>query len=86
MRSRGRSSATSTASTGVPPPAPFEFEDAAAAEKSFRSELGPGARQLLHDAFGASFIDYYVRIKIAEIEQFQSEVTDWEQREYFELF
>jgi glutamine synthetase len=31
-------------------------------------------------------VDYYVHIKNAEIERFQAEVTDWEQREYFEMF
>ena len=36
--------------------------------------------------FGKNFIDYYLRIKEAEIARFQSEVTEWEQREYFELF
>ena len=38
------------------------------------------------DAFGAEFVDYYARLKTTEIERFQAEVTDWEQREYFELF
>ena len=36
--------------------------------------------------FGKNFIDYYLRIKEAEIARYQSEVTEWEQREYFELF
>jgi glutamine synthetase len=27
-----------------------------------------------------------LRIKEAEVARYQSEVTDWEQREYFELF
>jgi glutamine synthetase len=40
----------------------------------------------LADGFGRNFIDYYVRIKEAEIARYQSEVTEWEQREYFELF
>jgi glutamine synthetase len=35
---------------------------------------------------GAAFVDYYVHIKSAEIERFQAEVTDWEHREYFEMF
>ena len=35
---------------------------------------------------GADFVDYYVHIKNAEIERFQAEVSDWEQREYFEMF
>jgi len=37
-------------------------------------------------ALGAEFVDYYVHIKNAEIERFQAEVSDWEQREYFEMF
>ncbi len=37
-------------------------------------------------AFGAGFVDYYVHIKNAEIERFQAEVSDWEHREYFEMF
>jgi glutamine synthetase len=40
----------------------------------------------LADGFGRSFIDYYLRIKEAEIARYQAEVTDWEQREYFDLF
>src|SRR3989442_15068592 len=40
----------------------------------------------LADGFGRNFIDYYLRIKEAEIARYQAEVTDWEQREYFELF
>jgi glutamine synthetase len=38
------------------------------------------------EALGQQFVDYYVYIKNAEIERFQAEVTEWEQREYFETF
>jgi glutamine synthetase len=38
------------------------------------------------NAMGATMVDYYVHIKNAEIERFQAEVTEWEQREYFEMF
>jgi glutamine synthetase len=38
------------------------------------------------ETLGAEFVDYYVHIKNAEIERFQAEVSDWEQREYFEMF
>jgi glutamine synthetase len=38
------------------------------------------------NALGAEFVDYYVHIKNAEIERFQAEVSDWEHREYFEMF
>ena len=37
-------------------------------------------------ALGAAFVDYYVHIKSAEIERFHAEVSEWEQREYFEMF
>jgi glutamine synthetase len=36
-------------------------------------------------AFGDPFIDYYTALKEFEINRFLSDVTDWEQREYFEL-
>jgi glutamine synthetase len=53
--------------------------------------LGEAVLALKHDRFfrealGAEFVDYYVHIKNAEIERFQSEVSEWEQREYFEMF
>jgi glutamine synthetase len=38
------------------------------------------------DKLGAGFVDYLATIKGAEIARFQAEVTDWEQREYFEAF
>jgi glutamine synthetase len=38
------------------------------------------------DSLGSEFVDYYVHIKNAEIERFQAEVSDWEHREYFEMF
>jgi len=38
------------------------------------------------EALGVAFVDYYAHIKNAEIERFQAEVSDWEQREYFEMF
>jgi glutamine synthetase len=44
------------------------------------------ADQCLADGFGKGFVDYYVRIKEAEIARYQSEVTEWEHKEYFELF
>jgi len=35
---------------------------------------------------GETFVDYYCRMKEAEIARFQLEVSEWEQREYFDLF
>lgn len=37
-------------------------------------------------ALGERFVAYYVAIKRAEIARFERTVTDWEQREYFDLF
>jgi glutamine synthetase len=51
-----------------------EAVDALKDDSFFRAALGP------------EFVDYYVHIKNAEIERFQAEVSDWEQREYFEMF
>jgi glutamine synthetase len=53
------------------------------------------ANEMFKAAFGASFIDYYARLKEAELSRFKSEageavegtdVTAWEQNEYFDLF
>jgi glutamine synthetase len=38
------------------------------------------------EKLGAAFVDYLLTIKEAEIARFQADVTDWEQREYFEMF
>jgi glutamine synthetase len=38
------------------------------------------------EKMGATMVDYYTHIKNAEIDRFQAEVSDWEQREYFEMF
>jgi len=35
---------------------------------------------------GKGFVDYFLRIKRGELARYQTEVTDWEQREYFELY
>lgn len=40
----------------------------------------------LCEGIGKRFVDYFATIKEAEITRFMSEVTDWEHREYFELF
>lgn len=42
--------------------------------------------EMLRKAIGETFVDYYCRIKEAEIARFNSEVSEWEHREYFDLF
>jgi glutamine synthetase len=38
------------------------------------------------EGLGQAFIDYYLRLKEFELARYRAEVTEWEQREYFELF
>jgi glutamine synthetase len=40
----------------------------------------------LREGLGSGFVDYFCRIKEAEIARFNLEVSDWEHREYFDLF
>ncbi|MGH7090320.1 MAG: hypothetical protein ACREFQ_15595, partial [Stellaceae bacterium] len=40
----------------------------------------------LDTGLGPGFVPYYCRIKEAEITRFNQTVSDWEQREYFEMF
>jgi glutamine synthetase len=40
----------------------------------------------LRDGLGGGFVDYFCRIKDAELARFNLEVSEWEQREYFDLF
>ena len=44
------------------------------------------ADHALTHAMGERFVPYYLAIKRAEIARFERAVTDWEQREYFDLF
>ena len=41
---------------------------------------------LLREAFGADFIEHYATIKRAEVRRYETTVTDWEMREYFDIF
>ncbi len=42
--------------------------------------------RMLREAFGQDFIDYYALIKRAEVRRYETTVTDWEMREYFDIF
>ncbi|MBM3568039.1 MAG: glutamine synthetase [Alphaproteobacteria bacterium] len=55
------------------------------------SDLGQALAALRDDfclveGLGAEFVDYYARLKRAEIARYEAEVSEWEQREYFDLF
>jgi glutamine synthetase len=72
----------------LPPAAEAPYE---AKADMLPTTLGDALRALRSDdvlcgAFGQGFIDYYCRIKEAEIARFNLEVSEWEHREYFDLF
>ena len=63
--------------------------------KSLREALSAlAADAAFKDSFGAAFIDYFIRLKTAEVDRFTAEavpsgdgdVTVWEQNEYFDMF
>jgi glutamine synthetase len=71
---------------GPPDPMPYESK-AAHLPRSLEEAVGAlKVNEVLKGGFGAGFVDYYCRIKEAEIARFNLEVSDWEHREYFELF
>lgn len=70
------------------PSADSPYETAAA---PLPRTLGDALDALRADAYlceqlGRRFVDYLCHIKEAEIARFNLEVSDWEQREYFEMF
>lgn len=75
---------------GLDPPAPTEtpYETAATALPRSLMEALSALREdaLFRDKLGDTFVDYLLTLKEFEISRFLAEVTDWEQREYFELF
>jgi glutamine synthetase len=74
---------------GVPPPpvdAPYEV-----AAPLLPTSLGAALASLatgriIREAFGKEFIDYFATIKHAELRRYEMSVTDWEMREYFDVF
>ena len=71
-----------------PPPVDAPYEVAAAmlptSLGAALSALADG--QVLRAAFGGDFIDYYSMIKHAELRRYEAYVTDWEMREYFDVY
>jgi glutamine synthetase len=74
--------------TALPPSADAPYE---AAAPLLPRSLGQAiaalkADRVLCESFGEAFVEYYCKIKEAEIARFELEVSEWEQREYFDLF
>ncbi len=41
---------------------------------------------MLRKAFGGEFIEYFTRVKRAEVRRYETTVTDWETKEYLDIF
>jgi glutamine synthetase len=72
------------------PPAPADAPYEATAPL-LPTSLGAALDALTHGhilraAFGKEFIDYYTTIKRAELSRYEAYVTDWEMKEYFDVF
>ncbi len=72
------------------PPPPTDMPYAADAPLLPRSLMEAVAElkgsTFFRDVLGDVFVDWFVTIKEAEIARFHAAVTDWEHREYFEIF
>ena len=69
-----------------PTETPYDVEAAALPRSLMEAVTALRDDPLFRDVLGDRFIDYILALKEAEIARFLSEVTDWEHREYFELF
>ncbi len=66
--------------------APYEAKAPALPRTLGEALAALGADPCFRTGMGDSFIAYYIRLKEAELARFHQTVTDWEQREYFEIF
>jgi glutamine synthetase len=71
---------------GAPEQTPYESKAAHLPRSLEEAVAALKADEALKAGFGTAFVDYYCRLKEAEIARFQLEVSDWEHREYFDLF
>ena len=69
-----------------PADAPYETEAPALPKSLIDAVAALKESAMFRAALGDTFVDYMLTLKEAEIARFLSHVTDWEQREYFELF
>jgi glutamine synthetase len=71
---------------GPPADTPYETKAEALPRSLAEAVAALEGNAVAREGFGAGFVDYYCRIKRAEIARFEAEVSEWEQREYFDLF
>ena len=72
---------------GPPVEEPYKLAGAVPLPKSLMEAADALRRDKFYShAFGEPFIDYILRVKQFEIDRFLQHVTDWEHREYFEMY
>ena len=73
-----------------PPPStetPYEAEAGPRLPRDLGQAIGTfGSSDFYRRVLGSEFVDYLVALKRSEWERYTQSVTDWEQREYFELY
>ncbi len=70
----------------APADTPYETEAAVLPRSLMEALQALDDSALFRAALGDRFIDYILTLKQAEVSRFLSTVTDWEHREYFEIF
>ena len=70
----------------IPVDAPYDTEGPLLPRSLEQAILALRQDSYFQEKFGKQFIDYILRIKEAEVERFLTTVTDWEHKEYFEIF
>jgi glutamine synthetase len=71
---------------GPPELSPYEADKPLMPRTLMEAMAALSQSALYREAFGDAFVDYMCAVKQSEIDRFQAHVTDWEQREYFEVF
>ncbi len=71
---------------GPPETAPYASDQPHLPRSLMEALAALRAGTLYRRAFGDAFIDYLLAVKQSEVSRFLAHVTDWEQREYFEVY
>jgi len=65
---------------------PYESANAKLPRSLMEATAALRESKVFREGFGDAFVDYMLLLKQSEIDRFLQHVTDWEHREYFEMF
>lgn len=71
---------------GAPDKAPYESERPLLPRTLAAAMTALDASTFYRGALGDAFVDYLLAVKQSEVDRYNAHVSDWEQREYFEVF